>query len=83
MKKHLAGVLLACVGCAAALPVINGIIDVADAVCTQAEKQPEPQWVYFVCSVANAAPGVVQTFTMKVPADQAKEFATAHAPKAK
>ncbi|MBA0083823.1 MAG: hypothetical protein HRJ53_02405 [Acidobacteria bacterium Pan2503] len=68
--------------CAAAKPIVQGVIDIAEAVCTQAEQQPEPQWVYFVCTVPGAVAPIVATYTLRVPATEARSFALVHAPKA-
>lgn len=65
-------------GCAAFKAVEAPVIDVVDAVCVQAEKQPEPQWVDFVCTVAGDVPGVVSVFTSRVPVEQAPAFASLH-----
>jgi len=62
-------------------PIVNGVIDIVDAECAQAATQPEPGWVYFVCTVANAAGNTVPSFTAKVPANQALEFAVRYRPK--
>jgi hypothetical protein len=67
------------VACASSLQqIVTEVIDIVDAVCIQAEQQPDPAWVYFVCTVAGAPPGTASQYTMKVPAGDAIDFATKH-----
>jgi hypothetical protein len=54
--------------CQQAAQVTADVIDVVDAVCTKAQTQPDPAWVYFVCTVAGAAGDTAPTFTTKIPA---------------
>lgn len=78
-KIAIAGLALLCVACGATLSqVVTEVIDVVDAVCDVAEQQPDPAWVYYVCSVAGAPPGVAAQYTMRVPTSDAAGFAAAH-----
>lgn len=72
-------VLAVACGGATLSQIVTAIIDVADAVCVAAEQQPDPAWVYFVCTVAGAPPGVASQYTMRVPAADAVGFAAAQA----
>jgi hypothetical protein len=62
----------------AAIAVEHVVANIADGACTQLDAQPEPGWVYFVCSLVQAADTHVTSLTVKVPADQAPKFAAAH-----
>jgi hypothetical protein len=62
----------------AAVAVEQVVANIADGACTQLDAQPEPGWVYFVCSLVQAADTHVTSLTVKVPADQAPKFAAAH-----
>jgi hypothetical protein len=72
---------LACASCGLLTAAIPGIISIADAECTQAEKSPEPGWVDFICTVLTPKPGEAKQFTYRVKADDAVQFASMHAPK--
>jgi|HubBroStandDraft_2_1064218.scaffolds.fasta_scaffold07824_5 hypothetical protein len=58
--------------------VVTEIIDIADAACQLAEQQPDPAWVYYVCTVAGAPPGVATQYTARVLPAQSAAFAAAH-----
>lgn len=61
--------------------IVTEIIDVADAACSLAEQQPDPAWVYYLCTVAGAPPGVATQYTVRVPPTESAAFAAAHAKK--
>lgn len=67
-------------GCAALKPVVQGVVDLATAECTQLETQPQPEWVLFACSAVGPIGTVVETIA--VSKAQAPAFAASHAPKA-
>ena len=83
MRKTITlGLAALSVACGASLSqIVTDVIDVADAVCVAVEKQPDPAWVYYACSVAGAPPGVATQYTMRVPAADAAGFAVAHSAK--
>jgi hypothetical protein len=59
--------------------VENGIVDLSNAVCTAlVDAVPSPT-VDFICSVENAAAGVVSQFEVRVAAEDARTFALKHA----
>ncbi len=59
--------------------VAAGVIDIVDAACSLAEQQPDPAWVYYLCTVAGAPPGVAAQYTVRVPPTESAAFAAAHA----
>jgi hypothetical protein len=85
MRKSIVfGLAVLTISCGASLSqIVTDIIDVADAVCVAVEKQPDPAWVYYLCTVAGAPPGVASQYTMRVPAADAAGFAAAHSAKPK
>jgi hypothetical protein len=72
--------LIGCiVSCAAVKPIINGIINLADAECALDANQPsESLTEIFVCEVIDPAGKIIQLFTVKVAADEVSTFAEKH-----
>jgi hypothetical protein len=68
-------------GCGFLAAAVPGVIDIVDAECAQAEKQPIPGWLDFLCTVANPKPGEAKTFTYRVKQEDAPQFASMHTPK--
>jgi hypothetical protein len=59
--------------------VENGIVDLSNAVCTALVASVPSPTVDFLCSVENAAAGVVSQFQVRIAAEDARNFALKHA----
>jgi hypothetical protein len=61
---------------------VTAVTDISDAVCTELEAnlQPDPAWVQFICSQVPKGGGAPRTFKVKVSKTTAKAFAVDHCP---